>query len=510
MALGDQRHSDTSLHLSGLLTGAQDFLDRVLDWGRLAPNRIAHVSSGRSISYGELVARARSFGAWLDQTLPADVSPVALVGHREPDLLVGMLGCALTNHPYVPIDDSSPQARIDRIADIARVGRMVTAQEIATLGGDVAALRPHRRGDDDPYYVMFTSGSSGEPKGVVITRRAVATFIDWLTAEHNFALGAEVFLNQANLSFDLSVMDVYGALTTGGTLVSATRDHVENQRDLHAMLRTAGITTWVSTPTFAAMCLAEPTFSYETVCGVRRFLFCGEVLPVETARALLNRFPGAEVWNTYGPTEATVATTSIRIDRATVERGSPLPVGVPMPASRVECVDESLRPVPAGKRGEIVIIGPNVSVGYLNRPDLSERAFFECDGMRGYRTGDWGRFENGLLYCEGRMDSQIKLHGYRIELGEIETQLRSAPGVRDAVVVPSLRDGRPSSLTAAVLVDPMPADARTEAETLRRLLAERLPTYMVPRHVRFLTTFPMTPNGKADRTAIARAIARAR
>ncbi|HEY7566799.1 MAG TPA: AMP-binding protein, partial [Gemmatimonadaceae bacterium] len=340
-----------------------------------------------------------------------------------------------------------------------------------------------------------------------ITRQALATFIDWLTGEQRFVPAGEVFLNQASFSFDLSVMDVYGALTTGGTLVSATRDHVDTPRELHAMLRNSGITTWVSTPTFAGMCLAEPTFSGKIVRGIRRFLFCGEVLPVETARALLDRFPEAEVWNTYGPTEATVATTSIRIDRTIADGCDALPVGVAMPAARVMCVDESLAAVPAGERGEIVIIGPNVSVGYVNRPDLTARSFFERDGMRGYRTGDWGRFVGNLLYCEGRIDSQIKLHGYRIELGEIESELRRQSGVRDAVVIPSMRQGRPWSLVAAVLVNVLPSDSRAAAETLRQVLAQRLPPYMIPRHVRFLTSLPMTPNGKADRAAIAVAVA---
>jgi D-alanine--poly(phosphoribitol) ligase subunit 1 len=250
------------------------------------------------------------------------------------------------------------------------------------------------------------------------------------------------------------------------------------------------------------MCLAEPTFTAAFVPTIRRFLFCGEILPVETARLLLERFPASEVWNTYGPTEATVASTSIRIDPTMVAQAAPLPVGIPMPASRIECVDESLNPVPDGERGEIVISGPNVSVGYINRPDLTQRAFFTRHGMRAYRTGDWGRFVHGLLYCEGRMDSQIKLHGYRIELGEIEAHLRSLPGVHDAVVVPVMRNGSPWALTAAVLAIPIPADVRAAGEGIRGALTDTLPTYMVPRHVRFLTSFPMTPNGKVDRSAV--------
>src|SRR5207244_1527172 len=169
------------------------------------------------------------------------------------------------------------------------------------------------------------------------------------------------------------------ALVTGGTVFSVTRDDIARPRQLHEAFARSGITIWVSTPSFAQLCLVQRGFNAELLPRLRRFLFCGETLPPEVAAQLLDRFPGAEVWNTYGPTEATVATTSIRVDRDVLARYSPLPIGYPMPGSRVVVLDEAGREAASDERGEIVIAGPNVSPGYLGRPDLTERAFFQLD-----------------------------------------------------------------------------------------------------------------------------------
>src|SRR4029077_7504942 len=193
---------------------------------------------------------------------------------------------------------------------------------------------------------------------------------------------AEVFLNQAPFSFDLSVMDMYCSLATGGTLFSISRDLIANPKELYRALARSGVTTWVSTPSFAQMCLVEERFSEAMLPGVRRFLFCGEILTPATAAKLLKRFPRAEVWNMYGPTEATVATTSIRIDANVLEQYSPLPVGGVMPGSEVFIVNGNRELLPASRRGEIIIAGPNVSPGYLARPDLTANAFFQHHGQR--------------------------------------------------------------------------------------------------------------------------------
>jgi len=255
------------------------------------------------------------------------------------------------------------------------------------------------------------------------------------------------------------------------------------------------------------MCLVEERFSEAMLPRVRRFLFCGETLPPQTAAQLLKRFPKAEVWNMYGPTEATVATTSIRIDAAILERYSPLPVGRAIPGSEIFIVNGKRELLPANQRGEIIIAGPNVSPGYLARPELTADAFFQYRGRRAYRTGDFGRFRDNLLFFEGRMDEQIKLSGYRIELGDVEANLRALATVRDAVVIPVIKDGTVPSLVAFVVLAARDDASQFDlSHRLRNQLSERLPTYMLPRKFIFLDAFQLTANGKIDRTSLAKSL----
>jgi D-alanine--poly(phosphoribitol) ligase subunit 1 len=316
-----------------------------------------------------------------------------------------------------------------------------------------------------------------------------------------------VFLNVVPYSFDVSVMDTYPALVTGGTVASVSKMEIANPKQLYQLLAAAALTTWVSTPSFAQMCLVEPTFNQGMLPRLRRFLFCGETLAPEIAAQLLDRFPSAEVWNTYGPTEATVATTSIRITREILDQYSPLPIGYPMLESRVLVMDEGRRELPSGERGEIVIAGPNVSPGYLNRPELNETSFFRLNGQRAYRTGDWGRYRGGMLFFEGRIDNQIKLNGYRIEPADVEANLRALVGVRDAVVLPVLKAGAVDSLAAFVILNERPARSDFQLTCdFKVQLTERLPAYMIPRRFAFLESFPMNTNGKADRRKLAEAL----
>ena len=485
-------------------------------WAREWPDRPAHIGVSapgerKALTYGELVANAGRLAAHLRKELPMDRSPVIVLGHKEPEMLVGFLGAVGSGHPYIPLDDSLPAGRIAAVVESSGARLTLTPGSIAAICAGAAVsgagrLIPPEPGD--PFYIIFTSGSTGQPKGVQITAGCLETFLDWLCGEQQFREGGETFLNQAPFSFDLSVMDLYGSLATGGTLYSITREEIAQFKALFATLFDSSVTVWVSTPSFAQVCLLEKTFAAARLPALRKFLFCGETLNPGTARQLLDRFPDAAVWNTYGPTEATVAATSVRINRGLLEQNSPLPVGYPMPAGVIEIYDEHGQPQPPGEHGEIIIAGPNVSTGYIGRPDLTAAAFFTLRGQRAYRTGDIGYFdERGLLHFQGRRDDQIKLHGYRVELADIESNLLALSDVREAVVLPVERGGIPQWLDAYVTRTtgvPAAGEEVAVARHLRQELMGKLPGYMLPRSIHFVDALPLTANGKVDRRRLAK------
>ena len=484
-----------------------DLIEQIDHWALAAPNAIAHISGDRRLTYGELRRRSDALAAYLEHRFGEDRAPIAVLGHREPEMLIAFLGAVKSRRPYVPLDIILPQQRIDKILAISRPALLLTPEDITKISGSAAPAPATRIQRDDPFYILFTSGSTGEPKGVIITLGCLEHFIAWMLEEQKVIPLCETFLNTAPFSFDLSVMDLYCSLARGGTLFSISRDLVENPKILYRVLAGSGATTWVSTPSFVQMCLVEEKFAEGMLPRIRRFLFCGETLAAQTAACLLERFPRAQVWNMYGPTEATVATASVRIDQSILETYPALPVGRAMPGTDVFVANDAGASLPANERGEIVIGGPNVSPGYLGRPDLTAAVFFEHFGRRAYRTGDQGRFRDDLLFFEGRVDSQLKLSGYRIELGDVEANLLALPSVRDAVVTPVIKNGAPQSLAAFVVLRSQIEESHFElTQSLRRQLAERLPVYMLPRKFVFRDALPLTANGKVDRARLAQSL----
>ena len=544
------------------------YLDMILSHTLAAPERVAvRNSAGEQMTYGELWGCARAIAAELDsRTSAQDRSPVIVYGNKSPLMVAGFLACMMSGRPYVPIDRFSvPPERVDSIAKqltaplvietgrsaevvfvpastltapgefMLREGAAADALHIAVtdvLGPatlELLAEKPALPGaatpeaspkdldraisGEDVCYILFTSGSTGAPKGVEVTAACFDNFCTW---DLTLGGGAQMldgltWIDQAPFSFDLSVFELAGALAGGGTLYSLTHGVQQSAAALLEALAGSGAVVWVSTPSFASLCLANPRFGAALMPSVRCMLFCGEALPNKVAASLMERFPAARVVNTYGPTESTVAVTSVKITPQMAAEPAPLPVGTPRPGTRLRIVDDSGADVPRGTWGEVVIEGDTVAAGYHGRRDLTERAFSTVvpaaktrDAVRAYRTGDEGRLdEHGMLHYRGRIDLQVKLNGYRIELGEIEEHLRRLAGVKAAVVVPAERDGRITHLVAYVV--PGSADAPRDTAAglaIKERLKEALPHYMIPRTLRFIDAVPMTPNGKVDRRAL--------
>lgn len=483
------------------------------------PHQVAHRSAAGSLTWGELWHRSGNLACHLHTELGDARRPVVVHAHKQSGALVAMLACVRAGVPYVPLDDSIAPGRLTATLTAAHTALVVAVSPLPdgidlpvgcavldATGLADASLREAvpdaawATAASDTWYIIFTSGSTGEPKGVQISADNLASFVTWLAGL--LPGGHHVFLNQAPWSFDLSVMDTWVSLATGGTLVSLDRDQIARPAALLDALRTSGVTTWVSTPSFADLCLALDAFTADLV-DIRTFLFCGETLPAATASALLERFGGAEVINTYGPTEATVAVTHVAITPSVLQAHPVLPVGRPKPGCTLTIRDADGADVAPGTSGEIWIHGDTVSAGYLGRPDLTAVAFAPDRGAPTYRTGDLGRLVDGMLFFEGRADHQIKLHGYRIELGDIEAQLARLDAVDAVVVLPRGPAGALTHLEAVVrLADAEAPRSLTTTLALRRRLGELLPAYMIPKTFTYVDAFPRTTNGKVDRRAL--------
>lgn len=445
---------------------------RILETAAACPDRVAFSMGGESVTYGELVKKARrhreTLSAWRKGHPP--INP----GDRGVKTPHQLLACLLSGRPYIVLDPAAPALRRDQIiADV----------------------------EDDPdtpglAYLMYTSGSTGRPKGVEIGRDNLDFFLDTTRDLPPEPPGEAVWLTHAPWSFDLSVLPLWQGLGRGDRVVWLDTGRGVDFPRLGAEMAGSGATCWVSTPSFARLWLRDRSFQETMLPRLSLFFFCGEVLEPGLALALMERFPRAGVVNAYGPTEATVAATLTPITREMAEKGEPLPVGRPLAGVSVVVAGEDGLPVPDGTEGEIVIGGPGVGKGYRGRPDLTRERFFRRDGIAWYRTGDLGRLEDGMLYFHRRRDLQVKCRGCRVELGDIEGNLLALPQVAGAAA--ALVGDR-----LAALAVPAPGE-QPEPAVLLRALAERLPPYLMPRRVFLTDALPLTSQGKLDRREAAR------
>jgi amino acid adenylation domain-containing protein len=508
------------------------------------PDAIALVGSNASLTYFELNEKANQLAHFLQKSGIAPGDRVAISLHRSLEVVVSMLAILKTEAAYVPVDPSYPASRLSFLIQDSQAKVLLTHRSIAAdlpqlstnlivLDQDwpvIALESPHNlniegsdidesstHNPDQLAYVMYTSGSTGNPKGVLVPHRAVLR----LVKNNHFASFAEdeVFLQLAPISFDAATFEIWGALLNGAKLVLGPIDRVTPE-EIGSLISTNGVTTaWLT----AALFHLIVTEHLDVIRPLRQLLAGGDTLSVAHTRRVCQELPHLKLINGYGPTENTTFTCCHPITLQSLEDGT-VPIGKPIANTRVYILDANRKPVPPGVTGELYAAGDGLALGYLNSPELTAEKFLDhtfeiTPGSfrkeRLYRTGDLARYRSnradGTIEFMGRGDTQVKIRGYRIELSEIENALERSPLVRAAVVVVrtdwvSAYDAPGDKRLAAYVVPAVPGEASALAAELipqlRKHLQEQLPDYMQPAAIMLLDSLPRTVNGKIDRRAL--------
>lgn len=464
--------------------------------------KIALKSEKDMLTYKELWEYSDSLANYLLKNLKKK-EPLVVYGHKNPFMIVCFLACVKSGHTYCPVDTSISPERLNDIVDTVKPEIILscTDKRIARFNTlnihDIIRLSKETKNnfdknnyvkEQDIFYIIFTSGSTGTPKGVEISYQSLNNFIKWISTLDTERNEQKLYLNQAPFSFDLSVMDLYLSLYNEGKLILIEKDIQSDYSKLFDRLKNNLINTWVSTPSFVDICLASEEFNDKLLPSLDTFLFCGEILTKKTAEMLLHNFPNAKVYNTYGPTESTVAVTSVEITQDIINKYNSLPVGKPKKGTEILIDNE-----------EMVIVGDTVSNGYFNNPILTNEKFSIINSQRAYRTGDKGFFLDELLFYSGRIDNQIKLNGYRIELEDIENNMMRVDGVSKIAVLPKYEEEKVKYLIAYCMYTKEILGKLKAIAEIKEELKQYIPSYMIPKKIIFIEKIPTNNNGKIDR-----------
>ncbi len=477
---------------------------------RLTPDSVAVVFDNDRQTYRELNARANQIAHLLQRLGVGPESFVGIYLERTPEMLDGILGVLKAGGAYVPIDQKYPPERVKLILEDCGISALLTeasllknlpehevpvicldshletlsAQSVENPGSDVQP--------DNLAYVIYTSGSTGMPKGVAISHRSAATMLHW--AQEVFsAEQLRGVLASTSISFDLSVFEMFLPLSVGGKMILA-----RNALELPQLAAKDEVSLINTVPSAMAELIRSRGMP-ETVQTVN---LAGEAFKAELVKQIYEQSGATQVWNLYGPSEDTTYSTYALVGK---ENNGRVPIGRPVACSQVYLLDQQLQQVPVGITAELYLGGEGLARGYLRRPELTAQKFIPNPfatkpGARLYRTGDLARYlPDGNIEYLGRMDHQVKIRGFRIELGEIEAALADHPIVREVVVL--MREDTPEDkrIVAYIVLN---QECASPADELRRMLKEKLPSFMIPSTFIFLETMPLTPNGKIDRKAL--------
>ncbi|HSK78164.1 MAG TPA: amino acid adenylation domain-containing protein, partial [Thermoanaerobaculia bacterium] len=508
--------------------------DLFAEQAALSPDAVALAGPGTVLTYGEL---ARQATRWAHRLRALGVGPevrVALCFDRNPARVVATLAVLAAGGAYVPLDPAYPRERLAFLLRNSAAAVLVTQERwlplLSEISSELLSELPDREaavlcldgtaaGEEEGReaalpavaatglaYVMYTSGSTGEPKGVAVTHRGVVRLVRG-TGYARFGPG-ETWLQYAPYTFDASTLELWGALLHGSRLVIPPPG-VLTAAELGEVVKREGVTTlWLTTGLFRQMVEENP----EALSGVRQLLTGGDVMPVAHARRVLAELPETRLVNFYGPTENTTFTSFYPV-RAAAELDPSVPVGRPIAHTWVAVLDRDQVPVPPGVAGELYTGGDGLARGYLDHPDRTAERFLPDPsgreaGGRLYKTGDLVRWRrSGDLEFLGRIDAQVKVRGFRVEPGEIETALTAHPRLSSAVVLAEREEAGGHRLVAYVVAAPAAPAAATaaiapEPSELRDFLRQRLPEFMVPSAWVSLPALPLTANSKVDRKAL--------
>lgn len=420
--------------------------------------------------------------------------------------------CHLLGKAYVPIPADIPLSREQTILSVLDLDQSLDEGEISKeLGGYNENDLDHALSDLQQYiaklsgydpdataYVLFTSGSTGIPKGVQISFKNVKSFIEWTTIEYSIS-SFDVFLNQVPFTFDLSVLDLYSSFVHGSKIVFLKKESSLDFSFINKNIIEHEVTCIYSTPSFLKLLSHSTEFKNTAGLKLKKVLICGEILSIKTAARLFDICVNAKLFNLYGPTETNVVTSQL-IDKRTLGL-SEMPIGRAMSDYCLTVLNDNFDEIPDGEEGQLAIMGASVACGYFKNPKKTSDAFkiFDNDMNNTYLTGDNVVKYGNQFFYRGRIDNQFKFSGYRIEASEIEVQILQHPDVKDAVVFPIKNNS--DTVTGILAVIESNNLELTDAEIVEHL-KNYLPSYMIPTKIRFYTNFPVTSHGKKDRSKL--------